>query len=64
MLYDRLRWVSIAPFETPVVPPVYWSAARSSSAGRVASGAGGVCLMSRLKKWTPGPGATRAIAGG
>src|SRR2546426_10914248 len=28
----RLRWVSIAPFGVPVVPPVYWRTATSSSA--------------------------------
>lgn len=34
----RLRCVSMAPFETPVVPPVYWSTAISS---RSTSGRGG-----------------------
>ena len=33
-----LRWVSIAPFDTPVVPPVYWMAARSSAGSTSASG--------------------------
>ena len=32
-----LRWVSIAPFETPVVPPVYWRNARSSPASSTSS---------------------------
>ena len=34
-----LRWVSIAPFETPVVPPVYWRNARSSPASSAVSAA-------------------------
>ena len=64
MLYDRLRCVSIAPLAMPVVPPVYWRTARSSSAGRAPGGSGGVSLMSRLKKCRPGPRATFAVAGG
>ena len=32
MLATMLRWVSIAPLETPVVPPVYCRKARSSAA--------------------------------
>ena len=37
-LDTRLRWVSIAPLGTPVVPPVYMRQARS--AGSVATGSG------------------------
>ena len=33
-----LRWVSIAPLETPVVPPVYWRNARSPPASLHCSG--------------------------
>src|SRR6266496_3567851 len=32
VLASKLLCVSIAPFANPVVPPVYWSAARSSPA--------------------------------
>ncbi len=38
----RLAWLSITPLETPVVPPVYWSRARSWSASTsTSSGAAG-----------------------
>ena len=33
MLATRLRWVSMAPFGDPVVPPVYCSTATSSACG-------------------------------
>src|SRR5471030_2540889 len=33
MLATRLRWVSIAPLATPVVPPVYCSTATSLASG-------------------------------
>ncbi|MNE42065.1 hypothetical protein D3C80_1361710 [compost metagenome] len=33
MLAIRLRWVSIAPLATPVVPPVYCSTATSLRSG-------------------------------
>ncbi|MNN18450.1 hypothetical protein D3C81_1316580 [compost metagenome] len=33
MFATRLRWVSIAPLATPVVPPVYCSTATSLLAG-------------------------------
>src|SRR6266581_3760066 len=33
----RLRFVSIAPFDVPVVPPVYWSTATSSGFARVSA---------------------------
>jgi hypothetical protein len=35
----RFAWVSITPLETPVVPPVYWSRARSWS-GSTCAGSG------------------------
>ncbi|MCY1453757.1 hypothetical protein D9M71_707690 [compost metagenome] len=33
MLATRLRWVSIAPLATPVVPPVYCNTATSLACG-------------------------------
>ncbi len=57
---DTFRCVSIAPFETPVVPPVYWSTARSSRDRSVGGGAGGLPAIRSRKKWTPSSGGTFA----
>ena len=52
-LATRLRCVSIAPLETPVVPPVYCSAATSSTGSMVTWGAGGGVRLARKspKEW-------------
>ena len=63
-LHDRLRCVRIAPFATPVVPPVYCSAAGSSMSIPTRGGFAGVVLISRRMKWTLGPVATDAMSGG
>ena len=52
-LARRLAWVSITPLETPVVPPVYWSRARSWSASTsAASGAGGADPSTSRQRFT------------
>ena len=53
----RFAWVSIAPFGTPVVPPVYWKTA-TSSRGSIAGGSYPPSLsMRRLKgTWLPSSG--------
>src|SRR5207247_1798873 len=49
----RLRWVSIAPFGVPVVPPVYCSTATSSGRLPASSlGFAGVAARS-ANRWTP-----------
>ena len=48
-LARRLAWVSITPLETPVVPPVYWSRARSWSASTAARGGGADPSTSRQR---------------
>lgn len=45
VLHTRLRWVSMAAFGTPVVPPVYWNSATSS--GRAAGAGAGSVVASR-----------------
>src|SRR5215218_10899563 len=46
----RLRWVSIAPFDTPVVPPVYCNAATSSAGSISTSGAGSASVERKSPK--------------
>src|SRR5437773_9549836 len=46
----RFRWVSIAPFGVPVVPPVYWSTATSSGSADASVDSGGVRERS-AKRW-------------
>ncbi len=41
----RLAWVSMTPFETPVVPPVYWYMATSSNPIFGLGGEGGYLAM-------------------
>ncbi len=50
----------MAPFETPVVPPVYWSTATSSRPGASSGGDGGFPEISSFRKWTPSSRGTRA----
>ena len=54
-LATRFRWVSIAPFGTPVVPPVYCSTARSSGATFTPGGRGDA-LRSRTGSRSPPAG--------
>ena len=56
--------MSIAPFETPVVPPVYCSTAMSSSAMATRGGSGGVAATSFRNRCTSAAGSTWAMAGG
>ncbi len=50
----RFKCVSMAPLGTPVVPPVYWRAAKSSFGFIFTSGGwGGYFSNVSLKKWTP-----------
>ncbi len=60
----RLRWVSIAPFERPVVPPVYCKTAISSASTPGSTSRAGRPLRHCLKWWMPGPLGTLAMVGG
>ena len=53
MFATSARCDSIAPFETPVVPPVYWSTARSSGPAPASKRAAGAAITSR-KAAAPG----------
>ena len=62
-LARRLAWVSITPLETPVVPPVYWSRARSRSASTTAaSGAAGAEPSTSRQRFTGSSLPTLAVA--
>jgi hypothetical protein len=54
VLATRLRWVRMTPFGTPVVPPVYWSRATSSAAGRTAGGVIAAAASRRSMSWAGG----------
>ena len=55
MFATMLRWVSIAPLATPVVPPVYCRNAMSSGpdldAGPIAACAGGERVVEAHRAW-------------
>ncbi len=56
--------MSAAPFETPVVPPVYSRVPQSSRSIFTAGGDGAVERIRSCIRWTPGVGATRLTMGG
>src|SRR5665647_2977120 len=56
----RLKWVSMAPLGRPVVPEVYWMAARSSTDGRGCSGSMGPWVSRSFQGMVPGAGPVSA----
>jgi hypothetical protein len=61
-LAARLRWVSIAPFERPVVPEVYRMAARSLPADSVVEKASGISAAAAAR--LPSPRSPRSCTSG
>src|SRR5450756_2589208 len=60
VLQIRLRWVSMAALDTPVVPPVYCNTARSSAGLMGTSEGMGSYLIRLSNEYTSGVGLTGA----